>query len=59
MGLYIGGGNNLTLLSSDNHILLDSNGLSMLALPEISKKKIILNNVVYRLNINLNSKEGE
>lgn len=59
MALYLGVINNGTFVSSDGYALQDSNGISLIALPETSKLKIMLNGVVYRLNVKLPEKESE
>jgi hypothetical protein len=59
MALYLGVANNGTFVSSDGYSLLDSNNLSLTALPEINKLKIVLNGIVYRVNVNLPKKESE
>lgn len=59
MAVYLGIGNDGTFVSSDGYRLLDSNGLYLTALTTTDKYKIILNNVVYRVNLNLNTKESE
>lgn len=59
MALYLGVTNNGTFVSSDGYTLQDSNGLYLVALPETSKLKIILNGVSYRLNVKLPEKESE
>jgi hypothetical protein len=58
MALHLGIGNDGTFVSSDGYTLLDSNDLSLMAISSAYKYKIILNNVVYRVNVNL-KKEGE
>ena len=55
MALYLGITSNGTFVSSDGYTLQDSNDLVLAALPTSNKYKVILNNVVYRLNVNLNS----
>ena len=59
MALYLGVSNNGTFVSSDGYALQDSNALSLTALPVTNKLKIILNGVVYRLNVKLPEKESE
>lgn len=59
MALYLGVANNGTIISSDGYSLQDSNSLSLTALPATSKLKIVLNGIVYRININLQTKESE
>ena len=59
MALYLGIDNNGTFVSSDGYTLQDSSGLSVSALSSVSKYKIILDNIVYRVNVNLNTKEDK
>jgi hypothetical protein len=59
MALYLGVSNDGAFVTSDGYTLQDLNNLSLMAFPESNKFKIILNNVVYRLNVNLNTKESE
>ena len=59
MALYLGINNNGSFVSSDGYALQDSNGISLIALPETSKLKIMLNGVAYRLNVKLPKKESE
>lgn len=59
MALYLGVSNNGAFVSSDGYALQDLNGLSLNAVPATSKLKIILNGVVYRLNVKLPEKESE
>lgn len=59
MGVYLGIDNDGSFVSSDGYILQGFNNLSLTALPSSTKQKIILGNVVYRLNINLLTKESE
>ena len=59
MAVYLGVGNNGSFVTSDGHTLIDTDGLTLTAYPSVSKYKVILNNVVYRINVNLNKKEGE
>lgn len=59
MAVYLGISNDGTFVSSDGYTLQDSNDLSLTALSSVHKYKIILNNVVYRVNVNLNTKESE
>lgn len=59
MAIYLGIANNGTFITSDGYTLKDSNNLSLAAFPDTNKFKLILNNVVYRLNVNLNTKESE
>lgn len=59
MALYLGTLNDGTFLSSDGYVLQDSNGLYLTALPSTNKLKIVLNGVVYRVNVKLPEKESE
>lgn len=59
MALYLGVINNGIFMSSDSYTLQDSNGLSLIALPETRKLKINLNGATYRVNIKLPAKESE
>ena len=59
MAVYLGVGNNGSFVTSDDYTLVDANGLTLTAYPSVSKYKVILNNIVYRINVNLNKKEGE
>lgn len=59
MAVYLGVSNNGTFVSSDGYTLQDSDGLSLTALSATNKLKVILNGIVYRVNINLPKKESE
>ena len=59
MALYLGVVNDGTFITSDGYTLQDSNGLSLYASPETTKWKIIINNIVYNLNVDLDFKDGE
>lgn len=59
MALYLGIANNGNFVSSDGYTLQDSNSLSLTALPMIVKRKIVINNIVYRVNVKLPEKESE
>lgn len=59
MAIYLGIANDGTFISSDNYRLQSSDGLFLCALPESSQRKINLNDVIYRLNVNLDTKESE
>ena len=59
MALYLGGNNNGFLVSSDGYTLKDANNSSLMALPSMDKRKIVINNVVYRLNLKLPVKERD
>ena len=57
MAIYLGISNDGTFVSSDGYSLRDANDLSLYATPATYKWKIILNNVVYNLNVNFTTKE--
>lgn len=59
MAVYLGVTNNGTFISSDGYKLQDSNGSLLTATPSSDKLKIILNNIVYNVNVNLIKKEAE
>ena len=59
MAVYLGIANDGTFVSSDDYSLLDSNDLSLYATPASDKWKIIINNVVYNVKVNLDTKESE
>ena len=59
MAVYLGITNDGTFISSDGYSLQDSNGLYLTAMPTTDKWKVILNNVVYNMNVNLTKKETE
>lgn len=59
MALCLGVANNGTLVSSDGYTLKDSNNLSLTVLPMVIKRKVIINNIVYRVNVKLPKKEDE
>lgn len=59
MAIYLGIVNDGTFVSSDGYSLRDSNDLSLYALQASDKWKIILNNVVYHVKVNLDTKESE
>ena len=59
MAIYLGIANDGTFVSSDGYSLRDSNDLSLYAMQASDKWKIVLNNIVYRVNVNLNTKEAE
>ena len=51
MALYLGIKNDGTFVSSDGYSLQDANGMSLFAMAVPDKWKIIINNVVYNLNL--------
>ncbi len=53
MALYLGISQDGTFVSSDNYVLQDSDSLDLNALPTANKCKIILDNVVYCVNVYL------
>ena len=59
MAVYLGITSDGTFVTSDGYKLQDTNGLSLNALYATDKYKVILNNVVYNINVNLNKKEAE
>lgn len=59
MAIYLGIVNDGTFVSSDGYSLRDSNNISLYAEQASDKWKIVLNNVVYRVNVNLDTKESE
>ena len=59
MAIYLGIVNDGTFVSSDGYSLRDSNNISLYAEQASDKWKVILNNVVYRVNVNLDTKESE
>ena len=59
MAVYLGVVNDGKFVSLDGYTLQDSNGLTLYALQTSDKYKIIIDNVVYRVNVNLSLKDGE
>lgn len=59
MAVYLGIANDGTFVTSDGYSLKDANDLSLYAMQASDKWKIVLNNIVYRVNVNLNTKEAE
>ena len=59
MAVWLGSDNIGNFVSSDGYTLQDSNSMPLMALPLSSKKKIILGNITYRVNIILPAKESE
>lgn len=59
MAIYLGISNDGTFVSSDGYRLRDSNDAPLYASQASDKWKIVLNNVVYRLNVNFNTRESE
>ena len=61
MAVYLGLDTHGPLISADSYMLKDINDVLLVAIASSSQLKIILNNEVYRLNINsnLNLKEAE
>lgn len=59
MALYLGIANDGTFVTSDGYRLQDSNGIYLDSLQTSDKWKIIIDNVVYRVNVNLSLKDGE
>ena len=58
MAVYLGSSGN-AFVSLDGYALVDYNGVLLTATQSSNKFKIIIDNVVYRLNINLPIKESE
>lgn len=59
MAIYLGISNDGTFVSSDGYSLRDSNNVSLYAEQASDKWKVILNGVVYRVKVNLDTKESE
>ena len=59
MAIYLGIVNDGTFITSDGYRLQDSTGLYLSALHASDKWKVIIDNVVYRVNVNLSLKDGE
>jgi hypothetical protein len=59
MALYLGIKNSGAFITADGYALQDSNGLYLSALPSTSKQKIILGNIMYRVNTKILTKESE
>ena len=59
MAVYLGIVNDGTFVSSDGYTLKDSNGITLHAMQEVSRYKVVIDNIVYRVNVNLSSKDGE
>ena len=59
MAVYLGISNDGTFITSDDYALKDMYDIYLTALPESTKWKIVINNDIYRFNINLNLKEDE
>ena len=59
MAIYLGIANDGTFVSSDGYSLQDANNLSLYATQASDKWKVVLNNVVYRVKVNLDTKESE
>ena len=53
MAVYLGIPNNGTFITSDEYKLQDSTGINLIATPSTNKWNIIIDNVVYCVNINL------
>ena len=51
MAIYLGIKNDGTFTTSDGYRLQDSNGSLLIAMPMSEKLKIMINDVVYRLNL--------
>ena len=59
MAVYLGISNDGTFVTSDGYRLQDSIGVPLTATPSTIKWKLIVDNVVYRVNVNLGLKDGE
>lgn len=59
MAICVGLKNDGAFVSADNYILHDANDEPLSVLSVVDKRKIIINNVVYRVMVNLNLKESE
>ena len=59
MALYLGVSNDGSFISSDGYTLKDSNNLFLRTIVTTHRHKIILNNVTYRVNVNLKKRDGE
>lgn len=59
MAVYLGAINNGSFITSDGYRLHDSNGVSLSATSTITKWNIVIDNIVYRANVNLSLKDGE
>lgn len=59
MALCAGLKNSDAFVSLDNYVLQDSDGFYLSVLSVVDKRKVIIDNVVYRIMVNLDLKEGE
>ena len=59
MAVYLGIVNDGTFITSDGYRLQDINDVYLYATQATDKWKIIIDNVVYRVNVNLSLKDGE
>ena len=59
MAVYLGIANNGTFVTADGYRLQDSNGILLSATPSTTKWKVVIDNIVYRVNVNLGLKDGE
>lgn len=57
MALYLGIKSDGTILSSDGYKLRDANDVLLYAMTSVDKWKIMINDIEYRLNINLKESE--
>lgn len=57
MALYLGIKSDGTILSSDGYKLRDANDVLLSAMTSVDKWKIMINDIEYRLNINLKESE--
>ena len=51
--------NNGTFVTADGYSLQDSNDTLLSAMPASTNYKIIIDNVAYRINVNLDLKDGD
>ena len=59
MGVYHGISSNGMFVTADNYGLQDLDGKSLSSQPSTDKWNIVIDNIVYRLNIDLNTKESD
>lgn len=59
MAVYLGVSNNGSFVTSDGYRLQDSTGVPLTATPSTIKWNVVIDNIVYRVNVNLGLKDGE
>ena len=59
MAIYLGIGNNGVFVTSDGYKLQDSTGATLIAAPSEDKWNIIIDNIVYQVNVNLGLRGDE